>query len=66
MIEVPAWFTILSLVALLVWLVSIIAIVYALIKYETNPDHYRFKKDESNCEENSAGVVASKRKRGDA
>lgn len=54
MIEVPTWFAFLSLVAILAWLVSIVVMIFALIKYETNPDHYRFKKDESNYEENDA------------
>lgn len=53
MIEVPTWFAVFSLIAILAWLVSIIAIVFALIKYETNPDHYRFEKEKSHAKSNS-------------
>ena len=50
MIEVPTWFAVFSVIAILAWLVSIIVMVFALIKYETNPDHYRFKKGKSKHE----------------
>lgn len=53
MIEVPTWFAVFSVIAILAWLVSIIVMVFALIKYERNPDHYRFKKEKSHAKSDS-------------